>query len=255
MSPPTKPVVYPELIILQKLGVSFSILLRYITFIIKDKAMISLSDKLICIIGPLKLQNTLMATFLERETGAKCLAMAKLHGIQTLDNENTGQPMLILWDCLRKNMESCLAKFESDGEKILGQTALALFNVSSDLGIEKKLIARGVRGCFYEHDPLEQLLKGIYAIFDGELWLSRKIMTEVVLNNNNQGCFSTEDGISITNREIEILAMVTGGASNKKIADKLYISPNTVKTHLYNIFKKINVPNRLQAALWAAKNL
>jgi DNA-binding CsgD family transcriptional regulator len=49
--------------------------------------------------------------------------------------------------------------------------------------------------------------------------------------------------------------MISVGAKNEEIADKLFISPNTVKTHIYNIFKKIDVPNRLQAALWAAKHL
>jgi DNA-binding CsgD family transcriptional regulator len=49
--------------------------------------------------------------------------------------------------------------------------------------------------------------------------------------------------------------MIAVGATNDEIADKLFISPHTVKTHLYRIFKKINVPNRVQAALWAAKNL
>ena len=43
--------------------------------------------------------------------------------------------------------------------------------------------------------------------------------------------------------------------NSQEIADKLCISSHTVKTHIYNIFKKIGVPNRLQAALWAAKNL
>ena len=59
----------------------------------------------------------------------------------------------------------------------------------------------------------------------------------------------------LTPREIEILSLVAIGAKNEEIAEKLYISSNTVKTHIYNIFKKIDVPNRLQAALWAAKNL
>jgi LuxR family transcriptional regulator of csgAB operon len=45
------------------------------------------------------------------------------------------------------------------------------------------------------------------------------------------------------------------GATNEEIGAKLCISTNTVKTHVYNIFHKIKVPNRLQAALWAAKNL
>jgi DNA-binding CsgD family transcriptional regulator len=59
----------------------------------------------------------------------------------------------------------------------------------------------------------------------------------------------------LTPREIEILSLVAIGAKNEEIAEKLFISSNTVKTHIYNIFKKIDVPNRLQAALWAAKNL
>ncbi len=59
----------------------------------------------------------------------------------------------------------------------------------------------------------------------------------------------------LTPRQVEILALVAVGATNEQIADKLCISPQTVKSHLYNIFKKINVPNRVQAALWAAKHL
>ncbi len=59
----------------------------------------------------------------------------------------------------------------------------------------------------------------------------------------------------LTPRQVEILALVAVGATNEQIADKLCISPQTVKSHLYNIFKKINAPNRVQAALWAAKHL
>ena len=68
-------------------------------------------------------------------------------------------------------------------------------------------------------------------------------------------CDLSDDPILLTPREIEILGMIALGASNTEIAEKLFISPNTVKTHIYNLFKKINVTNRLQAAFWAAKNL
>jgi len=63
------------------------------------------------------------------------------------------------------------------------------------------------------------------------------------------------DATLLTPREIKILIMVGAGAENEEIAHKLGISPNTVRTHIYNIYKKINVSNRLQAVLWAAKNI
>lgn len=59
----------------------------------------------------------------------------------------------------------------------------------------------------------------------------------------------------LTERQIEILALIAVRATNEDIADRLCISHHTVKPHLYKIFKKINVPNRVRAALWAAKNL
>jgi len=59
----------------------------------------------------------------------------------------------------------------------------------------------------------------------------------------------------LTHREIEILSLVAIGAKNEEIADKLFVSPHTIKTHLYNIYKKLFVSNRLQATLWATKHL
>jgi|GEM_PF-4210763 len=66
---------------------------------------------------------------------------------------------------------------------------------------------------------------------------------------------SAQDASGLTRREVEILDLISNGYANQQIADELFISPHTVKTHLHNIFKKIKVKRRLQAALWAAQNL
>ena len=59
----------------------------------------------------------------------------------------------------------------------------------------------------------------------------------------------------LTEREKQVLGCMTSGYTGKAIADRLEVSVHTVKTHIYNIYKKINVTNRLQASLWAAKYL
>lgn len=58
----------------------------------------------------------------------------------------------------------------------------------------------------------------------------------------------------LTKREIEVLAMVAEGATNREISVRLYISEHTVKTHVGHIFEKLNVNDRTQASVWAAKN-
>ena len=59
----------------------------------------------------------------------------------------------------------------------------------------------------------------------------------------------------LTPREREVLHLLGTGLSNDKIASQLFISNHTVKSHIYKILKKLDVENRIQAALWAAKHL
>ena len=72
---------------------------------------------------------------------------------------------------------------------------------------------------------------------------------------NNKPRLKKKGYAILTHREVEILSMVAVGFSNRDVAEELCISHHTVKWHLRNVFKKISVPNRLQAALWSVKNL
>jgi len=137
-------------------------------------------------------------------------------------------------------------------------TYTALLNVARDADWSTESVTHGVRGLFYEDDSVELVIRGVQALLDGAVWISRKTLLQAAVqphrerSSNNGGGHPGDD---LTRREKEILGLICVGATNQEIADKLFISTNTVKTHIYKIYKKIDVPNRMQAALWGAKNL
>ena len=211
-----------------------------------------LTGKKIYLIGGQRFVCDLIAFYLKNESGAEC---AYMEDSANIPFEKNDVPALLLMECPDDDCDVFLYSLEKGDKRLTNDFFIALFNVNQGQGIEEKAVACGVKGIFYRQDPLSQFQKGISAIFNSELWVSREVLTKYVMDNRGRSKSSDKDQVVLTSREIEILALISTGTKNEDIADKLYISPNTVKTHIYNIFKKIDVPNRLQAALWAAKNL
>jgi len=207
------------------------------------------------IVGPRRLQNEAIASCLQRETGDPCFVHEVLGSVPLDEASDNGRQGLVLLDCEEKGEKSVLAELRPYLSLKQSEHYIVLFNVSRDSGIEKRCISEGVRGFFYAEDQLEILVKGVQAVLEGDWWLSREVMIKCILEGTDKDKYGRRGNEILTSRQIEILAQVAVGASNDAIADKLNISSHTVKTHLYNIFKKIKVTNRLQAALWAAKHL
>jgi len=148
---------------------------------------VPMTDKQIYVVGPRRLKNELLTYFLERETGAQCQSKEKIRQVPGLDDKNIRLRTQVLWDCLGKDLEMLMANIGSDANNVLTENLVSLFDVDPVLGIEEKSLALGVRGFFYEGDSLELLLKGVHAIFEGEWWVSRRIMAKCIVNRRREG--------------------------------------------------------------------
>ncbi|KOO02762.1 LuxR C-terminal-related transcriptional regulator [Vibrio nereis] len=131
-----------------------------------------------------------------------------------------------------------------------------IINVDKRLTTDEVLSLGHLKGLFYATDSLENISKGCSEIINGENWLPRKVSAQLLYHYRtvveSQSAPAT---VNLTTREIHILRSLMTGASNSQIAEDQFISEFTVKSHLYQIFKKLSVKNRVQATAWAKQHL
>ncbi len=212
------------------------------------------SFPIICIVGPNILQNKLLALCLEKELVVECKCRYALT-MEDLIGTAPERVCVYLLDCFKREtaaLEQCL---ETGSAKRMDTIIPALFNVDPNLPVEKLVRKHEVRGVFYQNIDRHVFLKGMQTILEGDMWLSRRLLSTCVLRSNEENEADVHSMAPLSGREKEVLRFVAAGLGNDEIADKLSISPHTVKTHLYHIYKKIGVTNRLQATLWAAAYL
>ncbi|ELA9424281.1 TPA: helix-turn-helix transcriptional regulator [Vibrio parahaemolyticus] len=137
--------------------------------------------------------------------------------------------------------------------------ATVLVNAESNLRIESLLTWSNLKGLFYFEDDFDKVMMGLKGILNGENWLSRDILNQLIDHllslNNTVGELETKLEMELTRREMQVLSALCQGGSNLDIADSLFVSEHTVKSHLYSIFRKLEVKNRMQAITWAKRNL
>lgn len=132
-----------------------------------------------------------------------------------------------------------------------------LLTSSEDSDLLAQAVRHGVAGIVPKKSPTEFLLKSIRKVSEGELWLDRTTTAEVVRQLTGRpipmprNIPTPDKPVQLSRREREIVAHVSQGFRNREIADKLYISEQTVKNHMHNIFEKVGVQDRLELALYA----
>lgn len=173
------------------------------------------------------------------------------NGVECLEKLNESNPEVLLLDINmpEKNGIEVLKQMKEDQSPI----KVLILTVHNEMEYLMKAVDIGVDGYILKDSESSELKKAIKSVRDGENYIQPSLIP--ALNSQLLSRDTDKDKISLlTNRELEVLVQVANGMFNKEIAMNLNISERTVKNHISNIFKKIDVSDRTQAAVFAIKN-
>jgi DNA-binding NarL/FixJ family response regulator len=181
-------------------------------------------------------------------------------GRQVIDVLQQYQPDVLLLDLKMPGLDGIgtLQKLQAAKNK----TRVIVLTASEDKNEFVQAMKLGTSGIVLKQTATEMLIKSIRRVHAGEIWLDSHTTAAVI----RQFVAAEEapapppmtsrerERAPLSQREREIVALVAQGFKNKEMAEKMFISEQTVKNHLHNIFDKLGVSDRLELALYAIHN-
>jgi LuxR family transcriptional regulator of csgAB operon len=210
------------------------------------------------ILGPKKIYNNAIQYLINKEIQVDCEIINienASHIYQLLENQ-INKINLILYD---HKIEIDLTGFIIDSiVESYNNTFIIYYNVDNSFHVDNNIINNDIiKGVFYDDDSIRRIIECINFIIDEYTWnnyisikqYNNKKISQIKAEQNK------EKSHKLTVKEQQILLNMMEGKSNSEISEELSISLSTVKSHIYHIYNKINVHNRIQACLWAYQNL
>ena len=172
-------------------------------------------------------------------------------GVECLEKLLTVKPDVLLLDINMPNMNG-LEVLQKMKDKRMKVKVLVL-TVHNEVEYLLKAVNIGVNGYLLKDSESAELKKAILAVVNGDDYIQPSLIPLL----NAKMIDIDNDSVKIeklTRRELEVLKLLAIGKYNKEVAEELEISERTVKNHVSNIFKKIGVTDRTQAAVFAIRN-
>ncbi|MFT6919289.1 MAG: LuxR family transcriptional regulator of csgAB operon [Cognaticolwellia sp.] len=201
------------------------------------------------LLGKNNIQNRIFSGYIE-ETLGQCVSLTKC---ELLQNQLPSHNRLIMIDLSSVN-DAETYEWQRILHDLPSDTSTILLNVEDIHDKDNILLWPNCAGVFAAETSLDKFILGMKKVLNGEYWLPRTVMTELLQHYRADFKPSEQSKKLLTSRERDVLALLPTCKSNIEIADALFVSEHTIKSHLYKIFKKINVKNRLQAMSWIKEN-
>ena len=173
-------------------------------------------------------------------------------GQQGVDMAASDQPDLILMDIQMSTMDGLEATRQI--KQSLPDTTIVVLTVRDDDEKLFEALKSGAQGYLLKDIRSHKMVDMLHSAMNGEAAITPSLAGRVLaefrrmsLNQKNDSDIPSEDNL-LTERELEVLSLVTKGASDREVAEKLTVSLNTVKTHIRNILSKLRVNSRRDAA-------
>jgi DNA-binding NarL/FixJ family response regulator len=186
-------------------------------------------------------------------------------GRQVLDVLQQQEPDILLLDLKMPGLDGLATLQRLQVAK--NKTRVIVLTASDDKNEFVQAMQLGTSGIVLKQTATELLIKSIRKVHAGEIWLdshtTAAVIRQFVANDDAQPAIHPvaqapqtreRERSPLSQREREIVALVAQGFKNKEMAEKMFISEQTVKNHLHNIFDKLGVSDRLELALYAIHN-
>jgi DNA-binding NarL/FixJ family response regulator len=175
------------------------------------------------------------------------------NGLEAVDKATRFHPTVVLMDIRMPELDGLHAT-----RRILAADSSARILILTTFDLDEyvyEALSAGASGFVLKDDPAEQLIAAIRTIAAGDALLSPTI-TKRVIKQFTRVARPTplKEFDELTTREREVFRLIADGLSNTEIAQKLYISDTTVKTHITHILQKLNLRDRVQAVVLAYQN-
>lgn len=187
---------------------------------------------------------------IEMEGDIKVIEEAE-NGLDCIEKLEEIKPDLLLLDINMPKMNGIQTLEKIKEEKL--NTKVLMLTVHSEVEYLVKAVDIGVDGYILKDADSAELRKAIFSVLEGNNYIQSSLIP--LLNSKMIARDIDSEKIKLlTKRELEILIKISSGMCNKEIGDMLQISERTVKNHISSIFKKIEVSDRTQAAVFAIRN-
>jgi len=176
-------------------------------------------------------------------------------GIQAVDYYNIERPDVVLMD-INMPKQNGLQALEMI-RQINPNARVIMLTIHQDREYLFQALKHGASGYVLKDADASVLVEAIRKVHQGEAYIQPTMAKELITEfkrYTSDSVSSQKNGSALSDRELEVLRLIAKGMLNKEIAKTLYISEKTVKNHISNIFRKLKVSDRTQAAVYAIKN-